>query len=342
MAPTTSFPLLDANGEVLGSIPAIGFGTFQPDPTTPPGTVKAAVLEAIRNGYRHIDTAYSYSMGKVEVEVGQAIRECGIPREELFVVTKLHNPFHSPEDVRVGFEWSLRNLGLDYVDLFLIHFPHAYVPLPETYDTLRKPNGKPVIDYDLSRRYTDTYKAMEELVHEGRTKFIGLSNFSILKTKRILEVASIHPVVNQVELHPYLPQRRLLEFSKAHNIHLTAHSPLGGAPVAAVASDEPGPLIDETILSLAQKHNISPAQILLSWGLQRGTSVIPKSNNPARIAANYAAVEFELDEQDMAAIDGLRGEEDSSRMNDPRRHVGFDIYNEEADEPTVEQGVGRA
>ncbi|RPB25119.1 Aldo/keto reductase [Terfezia boudieri ATCC MYA-4762] len=135
--------------------------------------------------------------------------------------------------------------------------PHAYTLAPKTYDTVRHPNGKPVIDYDLSRRYTDTYKAMEE----GKTKHIGLSNFSILK------IATIPPVVNQVEMHPYLPQKLLLEFSKANNIHVTAHSPLGGAPVSVVASDEPGPLQDPKVIAMATKYKVTPAQILLSWGL---------------------------------------------------------------------------
>ncbi|KAF8425286.1 NADP-dependent oxidoreductase domain-containing protein [Tirmania nivea] len=334
-----SFPI--SNFRIPGAfteIPAIGFGTFQPDPTTPPGAVKQAVLEAIKCGYRHIDTAYSYSTGRVEIEVGEALRECGLPREDFFIVTKLHNTFHRPEDVEVGLDWSLRNLGLEYVDLYLMHFPHAYTPVPQTYDTVRHPNGKPLIDYDLSRRYTDTYKAMEELVRKGKAKYIGLSNFSILKTKRILEIATIPPVVNQVELHPYLPQKKLLEFSKANNIHVTAHSPLGGAPVAVVASDEPSPLQDPKVIAMATKYEVTPAQILLSWGLMRGTSVIPKSNQPSRIVENFAARTVQLSPQDFDEIDNLRTEENSSRMNNPIRHIGFDIYNEAQDEPTPAQG----
>lgn len=325
-----AFPI-SQDGEV--QIPAIGFGTFQPDPRTPPGTVKAAVLEAIKCGYRHIDTAYSYG---TEIEVGEAIRECGVAREELFIVTKLHNTFHCPEDVKVGMDQSLKNLGLANVDLFLMHFPHAYSRLTETYDTLRHSNGKPVIDYDLSRRYSDTYRAMEELVRQGKTRYIGLSNFSILKTQRILDMATIHPVVNQVEMHPYLPQRKLLEFSKIKGIHITAHSPLGGAPVAAVASNAPGPMQDQTILSIADKYGVSASQVLLSWGLMRGTSIIPKSNNPTHIASNFAPVQ--LSQEDFEEIENLRTDDESTRMNDPIRHIGFDIYNELEDEPTPRQG----
>ncbi|KAH6611493.1 hypothetical protein Trco_001513 [Trichoderma cornu-damae] len=238
------------NGE---NVPAVGLGTFQGDQGN--SKVKDAVAAALKLGYRHIDGASAYGN---EREIGEAIKESGIPRHEIFVTSKLAQTWHEPADVRRALELSLKDLQMDYGKSHLNY---------------------PVIDYDLSKRYPETWKAMEQLVDLGLARSIGsfrpwpctadhflkasktgLSNFNILKTKRILSMARIIPTVNQVEIHPYLPQHELLEFSSKNGILLMAHQPLGGRPVQAVrGSDEPFPTADSKA-RVSTKKEISPGQ----------------------------------------------------------------------------------
>ncbi|KAH7313914.1 aldo-keto reductase [Stachybotrys elegans] len=295
------------------SIPAVGLGTFQGDAGN--SQVKDAVLTALRLGYRHIDGASAYGNEK---EIGQAIRESGIPRGEIF-----------PADVEKAIDGSLQDLGLNYV-------PHAY-KAGENNITIRHPNGngKPVIDYDLSRRYTDTWKAMERLVDLGKARSIGLSNFNMLKTGRILDTARIIPAVNQVELHPYLPQHELLSLSREHGILLMAHQPRGGRPVGAVRAnkDVPFPTEDPKIQRAAHGLGITPAQVCLSWAVQRGVPVVPKSNKEHHMTQNLHLKK--LPQEIFELVDGLSDDKGPIRFLDPTPHLGFDIFDEEQDQPVA-------
>ncbi|OAQ92832.1 alcohol dehydrogenase [Purpureocillium lilacinum] len=326
----SSFPI----GSHGRAIPSIGFGTFQPD-VNPTHDVADAVLRALHAGYRHIDTAWMYGDGDAERGVGEALRRWGGPREDVFIVTKLANAHHKPEDVLPALELSLKNLGVEYG-------PVAYERIgtgPDEWKTVRHPDRRPKMNMEATRRYTATWAAMEDLIPTGKVKEIGVSNFSIKKLEKLLRGARIPPVVNQVELHPYLPQDDLLAYCASHNIHVTAFSPLGGKPVAAVAAnaDVPGPLHSAAVTSVAQKRGITPAQVLLKWGIQRGTSVIPKAYTPLHILDNIAAAILpDLPREDVEAIDRAHVATGSVRYINPVKHWGFDIYNPSTPDPSEE------
>jgi 2,5-diketo-D-gluconate reductase A len=263
----TSVPTITLNNGVL--IPQLGFGVFQ----IKPENTKAAVLTALETGYRHIDTAQAYGN---EREVGQAVRESGLPRDEVFVTSKLNNGSHAYGDALAAFARTLDVLGLDWVDLFLIHWP-----LPSVGD------------------YAETWKAMEEIYRSGRAKAIGVSNFNRDHLERVLADGEIVPAANQIEIHPYLTQDALRAFGAEHRIATEAWSPIAQGKV----------LGDPVIAGIASRLDRSAAQVTLRWHLQRGDIVFPKSATPARIAENFRVFDFELTEQDMAAITALdRGE----------------------------------
>ncbi|KAN0066723.1 NADP-dependent oxidoreductase domain containing protein [Elaphomyces granulatus] len=252
----------------------------------------------------------------MQVQRSHLKRESGIPRDELFIVTKLHDWFHNPKDVEINMNMSLGNFKLDYVDLYLMHFPYAYATT-EGYRTQRTADGKPLLDIPLSKAYDVTWAAMEKLVEQGKTRLIGVSNFSSPKLKRLLKTAKIHPVVNQVEIHPYFPQKGLVEYCQANEIHRRS----------------PGPLEDPTILELAKQYKKTAAQLILCHSICRGISVIdPKSNNPKRVIIENFDVLFELSEADFKTIDDLMGER-GVRNLEPKDYLGFDNFNEAIEEP---------
>ncbi|MGW9434417.1 aldo/keto reductase [Streptomyces decoyicus] len=248
------------------AMPQLGFGVWQVEDDQ----ASTAVGHALDAGYRSIDTAAIYGN---EEGTGKALAASGIPRDELFVTTKLWNAEQGHDATLRAFDTSLARLGLDYVDLYLIHWP-----LPSK---------------DL---YVETYKAFEKIHAEGRAKAIGVSNFLPEHLERLLGETSVVPAVNQIELHPQLQQAESRAFHARHNIVTEAWSPLGQGK---------GLLEDPTIAGLATKHDKTPAQVVLRWHLQLGNVVIPKSVTPSRIAENIDVFDFELDDDDLAALAGL-------------------------------------
>ncbi|WP_031090113.1 aldo/keto reductase [Streptomyces sp. NRRL S-15] len=247
------------------TIPQLGFGVFQ----VPDDETTAAVTSALEAGYRSIDTAAVYGN---EAGVGRALAEAGLPREELFVTTKLWNADQGYDSTLAAFDASLALLGLDHVDLYLIHWP------------------TPARDL-----YTETWRALEKLVADGRIRAAGVSNFQPAHLRRLQEESSLVPAVNQIELHPGLQQSELRAVHTEHGIATEAWSPLAQ-----------GALLDDgALLSLAGHHGKTPAQVVLRWHLQLGNVVIPKSVTPARIRQNIDVFDFELSAADMEVIGGL-------------------------------------
>lgn len=283
------------NGDEM---PILGLGTWKSEP----GEVYTAVKEAIRIGYRHIDCAFIYGN---EAEIGRALSESMaegvVTREELWITSKLWNDVHAPEDVEPAVREALANLQLDYLDLYLIHWPIALkkgVFLPETADQMIPIEEMPI---------ANTWEAMEALVEKGLCKHIGVSNFSVPKLKALVETARIKPEMNQIEMHPYLQQPVMLDYCNAHNIFITAYSPLGSIDRPAVLKGENEPILleDPTIAAIAEARGSTPAQVLISWAIHRGTSVIPKSVNPGRMQQNLAAADVALTAEDMDNIAAL-------------------------------------
>ncbi|OCK80643.1 Aldo/keto reductase [Lepidopterella palustris CBS 459.81] len=258
-------------------MPAIGLGTWQ----SKPNEVRDAVKVALQRGYRHIDTALAYGN---EEEVGQGIRDSGVPREEIWITTKLDNPWH--HRVEEGITSSLKSLGVDYVDLYLMHWPSSTDPS------------------DLKKHLPDwnfikTWAELQKLPASGRVKNIGVSNFGITNLEKLLNDPSCKtiPAVNQIELHPNCPSPKLLDYCKSKGIHCTAYSCLGSTD---------SPLYkDQNLVKLAESKGKTVQQVLLMWGLQRGTSVIPKSVTASRIEKNFELDGWELTEGEMQQLSSL-------------------------------------
>lgn len=263
----TSSPLLPLNDG--RSIPQLGLGVYK----VPDADAAELVRLALEAGYRHVDTATLYHN---ERGVGEGVRASGLAREDVFVTTKVWNDDQGYDATLRAFDESAKKLDLDYVDLYLIHWP---VPSKD--------------------RYVDTWKALERLQSEGRVRSIGVSNFKEHHLERILAEGEVVPAVNQVELHPWLPQREVREFDAAHGILTEAWSPLARGRV----------LGNPTLDALAEKHGKAPAQIVLRWHLELGNVVIPKSVNPERVRENFDVFDFALDTDDLAAIAHLESGE---------------------------------
>jgi 2,5-diketo-D-gluconate reductase A len=252
-------------------IPQFGFGVF----LVKPKDTEAAVTAALQAGYRHIDTAEMYGNEK---QVGEAIRRSGLDRSEVYVTSKLSNDAHRPDDARRAFDESLKTLGFDYVDLFLIHWP-----LPTRYDG----------------DYVSTWRTLEEFYRDGRARSIGVSNFQPHHLRRLHQETEIPPAVDQIELHPYLTQEDVTGFCAEHQIAIEAWSPLGRG----------NDLSDPEIGSIARRVGKTPAQVVLRWQIERGNVIFPKSVQQDRIRENIDIFDFELSGEDVGAITALNRNE---------------------------------
>ncbi len=268
-----SIPTITLNNGV--ELPALGFGVFQ----TPPDETQVAVVEALRVGYRHIDTAASYGN---ERGVGAAIKASGLARSELFIETKIWVTDYGYDETLHSFTKSAGKLGVEQIDLLLLH-----QPLPSAFD-----------------RTLGAYRALETLLADGRVRAIGISNFLPEHLERLLPEIKVMPAVNQIEVHPYFQQRAVQALNARHGILTQAWAPIGG-----ITFYRPGfsksTLADPVILDIAAVYGKSAAQVMLRWGAQEGRSVIPKSVKPARIAENFDVFDFKLTAAQLAAIDGL-------------------------------------
>ncbi len=273
--------LLSLNNGV--EIPALGLGVFQ----TPPDETRSAVEAALARGYRHVDTAAAYGN---ERQVGEAVANSDVVRGDVFIETKIWISDYGYDETLHGFEKSARKLGVDQIDLLILH-----QALPSDFDKTQA-----------------AYRALESLLADGLVRAIGVSNFMVEHLTRLLERASVVPAVNQIELHPYFQQREVERFNADNGILTQAWSPIGG--ITFYRDSGHGNSLDDPIIGgIAKAHGKSAAQIMLRWGVQHGRSVIPKSTKPSRIAENRDVFDFELTEPEMAAIDGL----DTGRRGGP-------------------------
>ncbi|MEI6254101.1 MAG: aldo/keto reductase, partial [Mycobacteriaceae bacterium] len=245
-------------------IPQLGFGVFMVDPAE----TAAAVRSALETGYRHIDTAQMYGNDK---GVGEGIREAGLDRAQVFITSKLNNGFHRPDDARRAFEETLRELGTDYVDLFLIHWP-----LPTLYDG----------------DFVSTWKTLEDFKADGRARSIGVSNFGIHHLQELARDTAITPAVNQIEVHPYFTNDEVRAYGMEHNIATEGWSPIARGKV----------LGDPVVIRIAKAYGVHPAQVVLRWHIERGDIVFPKSVHPQRMKDNFEIFDFDLGDEEIEAL----------------------------------------
>ncbi|KAF9450116.1 Aldo/keto reductase [Macrolepiota fuliginosa MF-IS2] len=298
-------------------IPRIGLGTWMSKPTE----VENAVEIAVRNGYRHLDLAMIYEN---QDEVGRALKKVipsVVKREELFITSKLWNHSHQPDQVEKELDETLKLLGIDYLDLYLIHWPVAFVPGNHFYPPHSTIENE--VELDIQTSLVDTWKTMIALP-KSKVRAVGVSNFSIKHIQGLIDATGVVPVANQIEAHPLLPQPELVKYCQEKNIHITAYSPLGNNLVGkAKLTDHPA------VIEIAKRLNATPAQVLVAWGARRGQSIIPKSVQEARIISNFQ--EVEISDADFETISKI-GEGNRTRYNIPLNYTpswSINIFGEE-------------
>ena len=298
-------------------MPAVGLGLWKIDADA----VAEAVYQAIKVGYRHLDSASDYGNEKQVGEgIARAIADGLCSREDLWVTSKLWNTYHRQEHVEAACRRSKDDLGLDYIDLYLVHFPIAlsYVDFNHRYpaEWIHDPSAEnPGMELDAVP-LSETWGAMEQLVQNGLVRQIGVCNYSASLLHDLMSYARIKPAMLQIESHPYLTQEPLLRTAQAYNIAVTAFSPLGSLSYVAIdmASASDTVLTQPVVLAAAERTGATPAQVVLRWGIQRGTAVIPKTSNPQRLVENLTLSEFNLSDDEMAGISALN---QNRRFNDP-------------------------
>ncbi|XP_071500595.1 aldo-keto reductase family 1 member A1-B-like [Diadema antillarum] len=281
------------------SMPLVGLGTWK----LKADEIERAIGAALDAGYRHIDCAHVYSNEKeVGVALKNAMKRLGLKREDVFVTSKLWNTFHAKEDVLPTFQQSLTDLQLDYLDLYLMHWPLGFANRDPSIKFPFTESGD--VEYS-SVHFVDTWAAMQELVKAGKCRAIGISNFNSKQIDEVIQKSAIPPAVLQVESHPYFPQTELLNFCRERGVVFSAYSPLGCGDRAWRLDGEPDIFDDPKIQKIAQKHGKTVAQVAIRFQVQRGAPVIPKSATPSRIQENIAVFDFDLSEDDMAVLSSL-------------------------------------
>lgn len=305
-------------------IPGVGFGTFASEGAK--GETYRAVREALKVGYRHLDCAWFYQN---EAEVGEGVRDFlkenpSVKRSDIFICTKVWNHLHEPEEVKWSIQNSLEKLQMDYVDLFLVHWPIAAESDENKMPKIGS-DGKYVIKHDLTENPEPTWRAMEEIYAQGKAKAIGVSNWTIPGLQKLLSVAKVKPTVNQIEIHPFLPNEELVRFCKENDILPEAYSPLGSQDQVPNTGEKvrTNPVLNQ----VAERSGHTLAQVLLAWGLRRGYAVLPKSSTPSRIESNFQIPQ--LSDEDFEAVNSVaKGRH--TRFVNMKDTFGYNVWPEES------------
>ncbi|EOD48638.1 Aldehyde reductase [Neofusicoccum parvum] len=313
-------------------IPGLGFGTFANEGAV--GETYKAVTHALKAGYRHLDCAWFY---KNEAEVGEAVRDflkenASVKRSDIFICTKVWNHLHEPEEVKWSLENSLKNFGLDYVDLFLVHWPIA-AEKNEEYMPKIGADGKYVIKKELTENPEPTWRAMEALYESGKARAIGVSNWTIADLQKMFKFAKVKPAVNQIEIHPFLPNEELVKFCQANDVLPSAYSPLGSQDQVPTTGEKVR--TNKTLNEVADRSGHTLAQVLLAWGLRRGYAVLPKSSTPSRIDSNLLVPN--LSDEDFETVNSVaKGRH--TRFVNMKDTFGYNVWPQES----VEAGTSVA